>query len=216
VGTVSSLDVSSSLRDILHVVITRDQRVLDKQAPFFVVRQVAKEHALRVGGDRMKVISMAVAFFLDGFFTFSPHMGYDTNKRLYTILGSPETKLGMTSMHDIALTTVRVAIMATEDSTAVPDVLLINGDTKSTAELAGIITKISGDKVRIETEDLEEFKAKMTDDSSFVDWLRYGYGSGASDFSKSNHNELINPDQKFWKWETFEEFAIKKRGSEWN
>ena len=37
---------------------------------------------------------------------------------------------------------------------------------------------------------------------------------GIVDFSKENHNELVNPNQKYWKWETVHEYIkeTKKKG----
>lgn len=37
-------------------------------------------------------------------------------------------------------------------------------------------------------------------------------GEGKLDFSKENHNELVNPHESVWKWKTMEEYAKETKG----
>lgn len=38
---------------------------------------------------------------------------------------------------------------------------------------------------------------------------------GKLDFTTDNDNELVNPDQKFWKWKTVEDYVREVGGRPW-
>lgn len=46
-----------------------------------------------------------------------------------------------------------------------------------------------------------------------VDANRLWFGRGRADNSEDNHNELVNPGEKSWKWTTVEGFMDEREGN---
>lgn len=42
------------------------------------------------------------------------------------------------------------------------------------------------------------------------------FGEKKLDFSKDNHNEIVNPAERVWIWKTMEVYAEESEGKGWN
>jgi len=190
-----------------------DHRAAGFQHAVFAVKEEHEDYSRKLGG--LKVVSLITGIFQDDFFNFGKYLGFDTESRVYTAVGSASTKVTLTSLNDIALSTVRTSILAAENPNSFPDEIRTQSNSLSVEEFSAIITKLSGDKVEVKTINYEEYKASLPKDGNFPGYLRLVIGNGSSDFTKTNSNELLNPGQSLWKWETFEEYATKTKGSLW-
>lgn len=103
-----------------------------------------------------------------------PWYGLDTKCHHYTSVGPATGRFSMTSKDDIGRSLARLAILAANDPTSVPDRVRLSGDAKSYQELADIFSRENGEEIKVSEESVEEFTANMDkenmDPASF---LRY-------------------------------------------
>jgi len=68
-------------------------------------------------------------------------------------------------------------------------------------------------EIVLKSEPLEPFKAQVWEEQlktpapSPLGHLKILIAEGKLDFSAENHNELVNPGQNVWKWETVEDYV---------
>jgi len=180
----------------------------------FNTKQVHEDYARQIGGDKLKVVVVYTALFLDSTWAFGPYLGFDWKNRVFTAVGSPKTKVTFVHTKDIASSVARLSILAVQNPSSVPDRLRISGDAVSTEEFAEIFTKESGDKVEVKVVDAAEFNANLKPEN-FAAYLQALVGEGA-DYSKGNSDELVNPGESLWKWTKLSEFVKETKGSQWN
>ncbi|KAG8859709.1 hypothetical protein FRB96_004283 [Tulasnella sp. 330] len=165
--------------------------------------------ARNLAHDQLKVIKVYIGMFTE--IIFSAFLGFDTENGIYTSLGTgtSDKKIAITSTADIGASVARLSILAAADPKSVPDDVRISGDNKSINELAEIVSKATGKTIKV----VEEPVVEGADDKDGEDMadlarlLRLNFSHGATDFSKDNDNELVNPGQKYWTWKTTEVYA---------
>lgn len=91
----------------------------------------------------------------------------------------------------------RLAILSISDPASVPDIIRIEGDTKSFKEIAQIVGNRVGKVIEVVAVSPNDVKREASD---WITELRIRLASGEGDFSRDNHNELINPGESYWKW----------------
>ncbi|KAL5532534.1 hypothetical protein ACEPAF_4308 [Sanghuangporus sanghuang] len=183
----------------------------------------ANELAVKKGGD-VKVIAVYAGLFLED--SLNPRFGFDISARKITILGPPSSKITFTSRRDIARSVAQLAILAMVSPASlqdnVPSHVRIAGCTRSVEEIAQALNKSlsqgkkppetgEGMGVALVQEDISEAIKNLKEVSeagnvgSPASYIRVLMGGGKLDFSQDNSNQLVNPNERLWKWNTIEE-----------
>ncbi|PIL30680.1 hypothetical protein GSI_07384 [Ganoderma sinense ZZ0214-1] len=157
-----------------------------------------------------KVIALYTSLFLELGFVH-PILGIDIKNNAFSGYGSATQRISGTSVVDIGRAVARLSILATNPTTvaSVPDHVRIAGSTASLEEIRDIVAGVKGVAPgQIKTEDLAEKKAALkVPGVSFLEYLKVVMGEGKADFSSQNDNELVNPNEKFWKWTSVEDIV---------
>ncbi|KAG8995392.1 hypothetical protein FRB94_009183 [Tulasnella sp. JGI-2019a] len=170
------------------------------------VRHVSAARSAAPG--QLKVIQLYIGIFSSTI--FSPYFGLDTANGVYSTLGSgsSEKKVAITATADIGAAVTRLSTLAVADPTSVPDLVRISSDNRSFKELAEIVGRETGKKINVVEEPIPESLGRARENLiELVEMLRLNFGTGSVDFSANSDNELVNPDQKFWKWQTVQDYA---------
>lgn len=182
--------------------------------------------ARELAQGKVKIVAVYTGLFLEGALgPYSSYFGFDTKNLTYTAVGSLDAKTATTTKADIGRSLAELSLLALSPELAsqVPDDVHIAGDNVSYRDVQGIAHRVrdelglnKGDIV-LKSEDLEAYRATVREDQlkkpapGPLRHIRILIAEGKMDFSK-NHNELVNPGQKVWKWRTVEEF-IRAKGS---
>ncbi|KAI0944621.1 hypothetical protein AcW1_002289 [Taiwanofungus camphoratus] len=157
-------------------------------------------------------------------------VGFDTANKVYTCVGSPDVKTAYTSKADIGRSLAQLSLAALSPDLAanVPDNVRIFGSLLSYNEVRDTVQRVRNDlciepqaEIVIKIDDVELFKRQVKDrrmKEPAVDpsgHLRVLMAEGKLDFTTDNDNELVNPDQKFWKWKTVEDYVREVGGRPW-
>lgn len=132
-----------------------------------------------------------------------------------------------------------MVVLATQDPASVPDYVRLSGGAISWVDLAELIGKERGEKVTINIGDINVIKEKIEKENDRLSAGRYVHvdpavflvGSGeieishkyrhphryafsgdAADYSGNNVNELVNPRESLWKWDTIQEYVSRTKG----
>lgn len=76
-------------------------------------------------------------------------------------LGSPDIKVNLVGMQDIASSTARVVVLALDDPSSVPDWVRVTGDNKSFQEIAEIFSKVTGERITVKGRDWEKSRDEL-------------------------------------------------------
>ncbi|THG98277.1 hypothetical protein EW145_g7451 [Phellinidium pouzarii] len=159
------------------------------------------ELAAKNGGD-VKIIAVYPGLFLED--ALSPRFGFDIDNHAITTIGPSTVRTTFTSKVDIARAVAQLAILAMLSPAALSDSVPAH-------------VRISG-KFRITEEDLAGAKETLSVESARglvgapAGHIRVLMGEGKLDFSEDNENELVNPNERLWKWKTIEETIKKEMG----
>ncbi|KAI9067979.1 NAD(P)-binding protein [Trametes sanguinea] len=159
-----------------------------------------------------KVIALYCGVLFD--YAITPLLGVDIEKNVYSAYGLPSQKFSIASRTDVARTVARLAALALDPTTAakVPDEVRIAAATVSHEDIRDIVARVKGvPKGEVKGDDLQQHKENLRQHpgENFIDYLRVIMGDGKADYSSNNANELVNPDQAFWKWETVGDYVRK-------
>ncbi|KAG8925354.1 hypothetical protein FRC00_004066 [Tulasnella sp. 408] len=157
---------------------------------------IMSTYARELNGGAMKVISVYPGTFLDLIFPMAPLIGLDIQN----------------SRARIGLSVANMVVLATDDPTSVPDFVHLSGGAISWVGLAKIIEKERGENITINIGDVDILKEKIEKEDDKLSAGRYTYAIGASDYSENNVNELVNPSESLWKWDTIEETRSSHQG----
>ncbi|CAG8154081.1 unnamed protein product [Penicillium nalgiovense] len=143
-----------------------------------------------------------------------PGFGLDTQNGKYTTVGSFRTPISFTAVGDVGGT---VASLATLPAEKIPDVVHVGGDSRSVAEIAGIMKSAGAGRIDIDCLPYEKYKKENNaGPSSRPDpyvWFLMGDGSIAHTAAfLGDDNELVNPGQRLWRWKTVEDLAEETCG----
>ncbi|KXG53014.1 uncharacterized protein PGRI_000640 [Penicillium griseofulvum] len=160
----------------------------------------------------MKICRVFCGLFLED--SIGPWFGLDTQNGKYTSVGSFRTRVSFTSLGDVGRTVASLATMPVEK---IPNIVHVGGDSRSVAEIAGIMESAGAGRIDIDCLPYEEYKtktiAKPSWDPAPYMWFLMGDGSIAHiPGCLGNDNDLVNPDQKLWKWKTVEDLAKETNG----
>lgn len=177
-----------------------------------------KKHHVEVAKTVLTTTRMCRIFI--GLFTeesIGPWFGFNTNKAEYEVVGSADSLVTYTALDDVGRAVASVARLPLEK---IPDRIHIAGDTISSSTLARIMEDAGSSTIKIQERDIEAFKNKAmgsrsADPSQF---LRFLMGEGKINHTTSglgNDNNLVNPNEKFWKWKTMTDYAKETKGRPW-
>ncbi|KAG8855824.1 hypothetical protein FRB96_006646 [Tulasnella sp. 330] len=157
---------------------------------------------------QLKVINVHVGLFTDRILL--PILGFDIENGVFTSLGvgTSDNKVSITSRADIGAAVARLSVLAVADPTSVPDAVRISGENRSINELAEIVGRATGKKIKVVEEPVKWIDDKDGEDlPALAHLVRVNCANGLVDFSKDNDDELVNPGQKYWTWMTTEAYA---------
>jgi hypothetical protein len=142
---------------------------------------------------------------------------------VFEVVGSADQRVSWTSWEDVGRVLASLAAMPAH---AMEEYVRVSGDVRSVGECARIMDEARGDGERIEVREVarEKFKREVLEASkeeSLMSYSRYLMGVGKLDFDKEengglgNSNEIVNPDDTKWKWNTVAEYAKETGGKPW-
>ncbi|KAG8947804.1 hypothetical protein FRC04_010290 [Tulasnella sp. 424] len=191
-----------------------DPHSLDIEAKIFESKVTQTNYAREVGKGKLKVIELYIGGFLGQVGLYAPGIGIDVANKTVTSVGegSATVPATFTSERDIAYSAVRLAILAAQDPSSVADQVRISGTSASWSHWAELLSKEVGANIEVKEISDAPFREKIEKEGDFIAALRYGYGKGHVDLTTGAANELVNPGQELWKWETVEEYVKKTKG----
>jgi len=187
-----------------------------------------REHAQKsheLAGNKIKIVSVYTGLFLEG--ALGPWFGFDTANLTYTAVGSPDEKFAVTSKADIGRALAELSLLAFSPETAssVPNDVRIAGENVSYRQVRDIVQGVRNElgvepkgEIVLKSEPLEPFKALVKEEQlkspapGPLRHIKILVAEGKLDFSAGNHDELVNPGQKVWKWKTVEEYVREVGG----
>ncbi|ETW84890.1 hypothetical protein HETIRDRAFT_165861 [Heterobasidion irregulare TC 32-1] len=179
-----------------------------------------REHAARArarvvenSGD-MKIIAVYVGWFMEE--AIRPIYGFDTDRGVYTCYGSPSQKFALTSKADVARAVAELSILSMSPvmASSVPDHVRIAGQIASYEKVKDVVKQETGIEVTLASEDLRQHKVRLEENRAEgpIEYIRVLMGEGKLDFSGDVQNELVNPDERSWKWKTLEDEIREVKG----
>jgi len=168
----------------------------------FENKKVHREAAEKLG---IKTVAVATGAFAQAL--RSPYFGI--NGADWEISGDGNFPFAITDMSDIGRYVARAAIVVHNEPEKVPRSLRVYSETKTLNEYASIHEQITGQKVNkiyIPREKLlEQWNSTGKENPFYV--LRIIAESSGQNFVGRDHNELLNPGQKYFKPKTWEEIV---------
>jgi len=159
-----------------------------------------------------------------------PH-GFFPEEETWYMPGTGDVPVTFTSKKDIALSVIELIKLALKDPDSVPPNVRISGSHNTPKEIVEIFNKAANGKTHIKLKLLNEEQSKElfsrlvfeppagdnNFDQAFMNEIAQRVftmsgGGGNLDFSKHNHNELVNPGESKWKWKTIEDYAKETDG----
>ena len=151
--------------------------------------------------------------------SIGPWFGFDTRGGRYESVGSSAERVSFTGLGDVGRVVAGLCrLFAAEGE--VPDVVHVAGDTKCVADVARVMEREGGGPIEVTQAALGEYKERVTSvvGSDPAAYLRFLMGEGKINQSPAGlgcDNDLVNPEERVWKWKSLEELARETRGRPW-
>ncbi|PYI01377.1 isoflavone reductase family protein [Aspergillus sclerotiicarbonarius CBS 121057] len=163
----------------------------------------------------VKVCRVFCGLFLED--SIGPWFGFDTKNGKYESVGSSQSPVSFTSLGDVGKA---VASLATLPREKIPETAHIAGDTRSISEIALLMGDAGAGRIQVTEIDLQQYKEETTakeskDPARFLRFLMGEDKINHTGAGLGNDDELVNPDQQLWKWETLVDVAKKTHGRPW-
>lgn len=178
-----------------------------KKAHFALARRLVPD---------VKICRVFIGLFLED--SVGPWFGFDTKRGRYESVGPKGTPVSFTALGDVGRAVARLAGLKPED---VPEEVHIAGDTVSMGGVAEVMGEAGAGKIVVTEVDFGAFKKKTVEEGGTEDpsqYLRFLMGEGKIDHSDGgigNDNELVNPEEKYWRWRTVSDLARETGGRPW-
>lgn len=150
----------------------------------------------------IKTVEVATAFFRIPpayLYGFTNHAGIDQQSK--TVIYSDNKTLEYSTGRDIANS---LSVIATTDPSKVEDVYFISSGTLQVEDVVAKLEKEQNTKYEVihktKEEILNEYKAS---DNDFIKYLFAVFAQGKGTVWETSSNELVNPGESLWKWESF-------------
>ncbi|KAG8915349.1 hypothetical protein FRC02_004546 [Tulasnella sp. 418] len=186
-----------------------DYQRIDFQHPLWEGKRAIREEAINAG---LRVARLSVSSFLEDL--FNAPLGFDIVNSTITVVGSADNRFSFTSKVDIGFSVASVIALWIKDPSAVPHTVLVASDTLTYENVQEILSKAYGRQFSLVTEDPNVVKKnalaqlpKPGDNfwATIFLYFRLLHANGVGDHSV-NHNELINPGEKHWKWKKIADY----------
>lgn len=163
----------------------------------------------------VKICRVFAGVFLED--SIGPWFGFKTKDGKYECIGSSQSPVSFTSLDDVGKTVASLAALPVEK---IPDTVHLAGDTRSFAEIAATMEEAGAGKIEMTEIDLQKYKEETTLQPSWEpsNFLRFLMGEGKINHTAlglGNRNELMNPNQKSWRWVTLSDLAKTEKGQPW-
>lgn len=191
------------------------------EEPLWNAKAQHVSRARELSQGKLKIIELDIGMFIE--FILSPWFAFDADNLTFTFAGSPDSKLAVTAKSDIARSLAQLTLLALVSS-SVPDVVRIAGQNLSYREIGQAVERVREEyelkpkNVTLKAIDLEAYKIATREEqvrtgvSDLHRHIKIVVGEGKADFSHSNHNELVNPGEKWWKWKRVEDHVRELGG----
>jgi len=103
--------------------------------------------------------------------TFGPWFGFDNTAEVWTIVGSGDVQVAMTSMKDVGRFALE-AVLLVHNGTFIPDELEVFSCQKTIKEYAAIFDSVAGTDTTLEFVDLQKAKEDYQNSQEFLDLLK--------------------------------------------
>ncbi|KAB8258568.1 hypothetical protein BDV32DRAFT_159864 [Aspergillus pseudonomiae] len=166
---------------------------------------------------QVKVCRVFCGLFMED--SIGPWFGFDTRGGRYESVGSSAERVSFTGLGDVGRVVAGLCrLFAAEGE--VPDVVHVAGDTKCVADVARVMEREGGGPIEVTQAALGEYKERVTSvvGSDPAAYLRFLMGEGKINHSPAGlgcDNDLVNPEERVWKWKSLEELARETRGRPW-
>jgi len=152
---------------------------------------------------------------------------YKTSEQIVEVVGTGDEKISATSSIDVARTIVQLSLLLNpptepdKGTAGIPTYVYVSGSTATFNEGAKLTGKelklisISDARAKYEKMIVEEGgKHSTVRTPSYGFMLKCFMAEGWFDYSKNNHNELVNPRGSRWKWDRWQDFASQTAGNQ--
>ncbi|KAG8921179.1 hypothetical protein FRC01_000376 [Tulasnella sp. 417] len=129
-------------------------------------------------------------------------IGLDTANRSYAVSGVPTNKFSVTSIAEIGT----AAFLSGDERGEVIDV-----NSTSAAETKQKLLDNPADLLSL-VKYVDSLRNRLVRLGLPAPLSKYMLGSGVTDFSKENENNLVNPGQSLWIWKTVTEASKGNKG----
>ncbi|KEF52981.1 uncharacterized protein A1O9_10888 [Exophiala aquamarina CBS 119918] len=172
-----------------------------------------------LAGSEVLLCRLFVGLFLHA--GIGPWFGLHTSKNVYQGIGSLDRPISYTDLGDVAKV---ISLLAKEvlDGHKVPQNLRIGGTHSSFRRTAEAMEEAGAGTIELRSVELEGFRNKALgrpyNERDAIVFLRFLMGDGGINYRHKdegglgNDNETINPNQKYFKWKTMEQFARETGG----
>lgn len=164
---------------------------------------------------RVKVCRVFCGLFLED--SIGPWFGFDTAGGKYESVGSSRELISFTALGDVGRAVAALCALPME---RIPEAVHLAGDTRSIADIAEIMQNAGAGNVDVSEIDLQKYKQETTAELSWdpAAYLRFLMGEGRINHTSTglgSANELVNPDEKLWKWKSLGDLAKETGGRPW-
>ncbi|RAK98287.1 isoflavone reductase family protein [Aspergillus ibericus CBS 121593] len=162
-----------------------------------------------------KVCRVFCGLFLED--SIGPWFGFDTKDGKYESVGSSQSPVSFTSLGDVGKAVASLAALPKEQ---IPETVHVAGDTRSISEIASLMGEAGAGQIQVTEIDLQQYKEEATakeskDPARFLRFLMGENRINHTEAGLGNDDELVNPDQRAWKWETLVDLAKQTHGQPW-
>ncbi|GLA36228.1 hypothetical protein AnigIFM63309_002146 [Aspergillus niger] len=181
------------------------------------------EQLLTQGPKKVKICRVFCGLFLED--SIGPWFGFDTKRGRYESVGSSRVPVSFTSLGDVGRSVAALASLRVDE---VPEVVHVAGDSRSVVEIAEVMGGAGGGgedgkgEIEVVEVGLEEYKRDVTtgkkDSWDPAPYLRFLMGEGKIMHTRDglgDDDELVNPGERLWKWETLRDLAERTGGRPW-
>lgn len=176
-----------------------------------------KKHDLKVRArlQKTKVCRVYNGLFLED--SIGPWFGMDIKHRTFESIGTADVAISFTALGDVGNVVAQLARMPYEE---IPQQLHISGDTLTMRQVAKAMEAAGSSPLTMREVDPHSYKKAAVEENSAdpMKYLRFLMGEGRINHTTSGlgiENELVNPEQRIWKWKTVVQYAEEVKGQPW-
>lgn len=196
------------------------------------VLQQHQEKSTATPPHRIRICRIHTGLFLhDG---IGPWTGFHTARGVYSVVGDAKAG-GWTAYTDVGDVARVIAVLSKrvlrhdgregevrggrDDSAEIPGAIRLAGCVANAAEIARVMSDAGADNITLRSVDLDAYKGRLLgkayEDRAPMPFVKLITGMGLGDYRPKawgNDNEVVNPDQRLWRWKTVSDLARETGG----